>query len=116
MNLFPESVFRAYDIRGIINSEITPELMYNIGRAFVLTFKAEKVIVGFDARPSSKQFAPQFIQGVTDQGASVVNLGLIPNEVAICYAGTHNIAHTGIITASHNPEEYVGIKLFTSGS
>ncbi len=110
---FPESVFRAYDIRGIIGSEITPEFMYNLGRAFVLAFDATEVVVGFDARPSSKEFAPHFCRGVMDQGANVANLGLIPNEVAICYAGTHAIKQSAIITASHNPAEFVGIKLFT---
>lgn len=110
---FPESIFRAYDIRGVIDQEISADTMYQIGRAFVHTFNATDVVVARDARPSSEQFLPHFIRGVISQGANVVNLDLCPNEVALCYAATNNIEHSAIITASHNPAEYVGVKLYT---
>lgn len=113
---FPTSAFRAYDIRGVIGQEITPEFMKQLGHAFVATFGATDVVVGYDARPSSQEFLPYFTQGVTEQGANVCLVGMMPSEVVIATAGLERIMHAAIITASHNPAEYVGVKLYTDYS
>ncbi len=111
MQLDP-SVFRAYDIRGIGNKTITPEFMKNLGRAFVAVFDATEVVVGYDARPSSKEFLPHFLAGITEQGANVRLVGLVPSELVIGTAGLNQVKNSAIITASHNPAEWVGIKLY----
>ncbi len=113
---FPEAVFRAYDIRGIGGKEITPEFMRDLGRAFVLAFDAQEVVVGYDARPSSKDFLPHLLEGITMQGADVCLVGMVPSELVIATAGLNHIKNAAIITASHNPAEYVGVKLYKDES
>lgn len=108
----PEQVFRAYDIRGIIQKEITPEFMRKLGQVFVTLYNIKEVVVGYDARPSSQEFTPYFVEGVTSQGANVRMLGMEPSELVTGTAGELGIKHAAIITASHNPQEYVGIKLY----
>lgn len=116
MATISESAFRAYDIRGVIGKEITPEFMHELGRAFVSEFKVRDVVVGYDARPSSKEYLPHLMRGMTEQGANVHLVGLVPSEVVIATAGLQGIEHAAIITASHNPAEYVGVKLYTETS
>jgi phosphomannomutase len=110
---FPTQVFRSYDIRGIIDQEITKEFAHLLGRALVARFKSPRVVIGFDARPSSQAFAPYLVEGLTKQGADVVNLGMVPTEMVPITAKLQNISEAIIITASHNPPNYVGFKLLT---
>ncbi len=112
----PDSVFRAYDIRGIAHREITPDFMRQLGRAFAITNQVKDIVVGYDARPSSKEFLPYFLEGLTEQGADVRLVGMMPSEVVIACACINHISHAAILTASHNPAEYVGVKLFRDGS
>ncbi len=116
MHPLPSAAFRAYDIRGIIDQEITPDFMRHLGRAFAVTHNIKEIVVGFDARPSSKEFLPYFLEGLTEQGASVCLLGMVPSELVIATACLNHIDHAAILTASHNPPQYVGIKLFKDGS
>lgn len=105
------SVFRAYDIRGIAGRELTPELAYLIGRAHVAFTGAHTVVVGKDMRLSSEDLKKGLCQGIIDQGANVVDIGLSSTPMlyfAVAYYGNP----AGImITASHNPAEYNGFKL-----
>ena len=102
--------FKAYDIRGKVPSELNPDLAYKIGRAFAKHVKASKVVVGYDIRKSSIEISEALIQGLTDAGSNVVNIGLCGTEM-IYFSTPFLNADGGImITASHNPPEYNGMK------
>ena len=102
--------FKAYDIRGKVPSELNPDLAYKIGRAFAKYVKASKVVVGYDIRKSSIEISEALIQGLTDAGSNVVNIGLCGTEM-IYFSTPFLNADGGImITASHNPPEYNGMK------
>ncbi len=106
-----ESVFKAYDIRGRTdNGELTPELMQGVGVAFVGLLEAREVAVGRDCRESSPGLADGLIKGITSAGADVVDLGEVPTDLVYYYSGAHEMPGA-IVTASHNPAEYNGLKL-----
>ncbi len=105
------SAFKAYDIRGRIPDEINDELVYQIGRAFAAHVKPRKVAVGRDIRLTSEQFARELIRGLTDSGVDVVDIGLCGTE-GVYFATFHwNLDGGVMITASHNPPDYNGLKL-----
>mgnify|MGYP001275758666 FL=1 len=102
--------FKAYDIRGKVPSELNTDLAYKIGRAFAKHVKANKVVVGYDIRKSSLEICEALINGLTDAGSNVVNIGLCGTEM-IYFSTPYLNADGGImITASHNPPEYNGMK------
>jgi len=104
------SGFKAYDIRGKVPGELNADLAYKIGRVYSNLINAKKVVVGFDIRKSSKEISEALIKGITDTGADVINIGLCGTEM-IYFATPHFDADGGImITASHNPPEYNGMK------
>ncbi len=108
--------FKAYDIRGKVPSELNNELAYKVGRTFATLLKAKKVLIGYDVRKSSPDLAKHLAEGLTDAGANVINLGLCGTEM-IYFGVPHLDADGGImITASHNPPEYNGLKFVKSGS
>jgi len=108
-------IFKAYDIRGIYGTELTEDVAYRIGRAFV-TFLGGcgKVVVGRDMRPHSIPLFQALARGLTEQGANVIDLGLC--STPMCYHANGWLrADAGImITASHNPGEWNGFKLCRS--
>lgn len=102
--------FKAYDIRGKVPSELNTDLAYKIGRAFARYVNAKKVVVGYDVRKSSLEICEALINGLTDAGSNVVNIGLCGTEM-IYFSTPYLNADGGImITASHNPPEYNGMK------
>jgi phosphomannomutase len=102
--------FKAYDIRGKVPSELNPDLAYKIGRVFAKQVNANKVVVGYDIRKTSIELSEALIQGLTDAGSNVVNIGLCGTEM-IYFSTPYLNADGGImITASHNPPEYNGMK------
>lgn len=113
----PKHIFKAYDIRGLIDSEVTPELAYQIGRAFVtlrgreLPDRQLRIVVGEDMRPSSPGLAKELMRGLVDGGANVVHVGLVSTPAfyfSINFAG----ADGGVmVSASHNPAAFNGFKL-----
>jgi phosphomannomutase len=106
-----ESVFKAYDIRGRTDTgELTPDLLRQVGAAFVGLLTADKVAVGRDCRASSPGLADGLIAGITSAGANVVDLGEVPTDLVYYYSGAHDMPGA-MITASHNPAEYNGLKL-----
>lgn len=108
--------FKAYDIRGKVPSELHPDLAYKIGRVFAKQVNASKVIVGYDIRKSSIEISEALIQGLTDAGSNVVNIGLCGTEM-IYFSTPYLNADGGImITASHNPPEYNGMKFVKKDS
>lgn len=105
-------IFKAYDIRGIYPSEINEDLVYKIGQAYVKVVKPEgKVAVGHDVRTHSPQLAQALIQGLTDAGIDVVDIGLISTEMLYFAVGSYGFAGGLQVTASHNPAEYNGLKM-----
>ena len=103
--------FKAYDIRGKYPEEVNEEIAYRIGRVFVEQFQAKKVAVGHDIRLSGPSLRAALVRGLTEMGCDVVDIGECGTEM-IYYATAHLELDGGImITASHNPKEYNGMKL-----
>lgn len=110
MATFDLSIFKAYDVRGIYPQQINEEIAYRIGRAYTLFTRARKIAVGRDMRLSSPSLTQALIRGLTDQGANVVNLGMISTDM-LYFAVPHYQLEGGImVTASHNPPEWNGLK------
>lgn len=103
--------FKAYDIRGKLPLQLNAELAYRIGRGFAQYLKPKKVVVGYDIRLSSPELAQSVTQGLIDSGVEVIDLGLVGTE-EIYFATDHLGLDGGImVTASHNPKNYNGMKL-----
>ena len=103
--------FKAYDIRGRVPDQLNEEIAWRIGRAFADYLKPERVVVGFDIRLSSKQLCEALIRGLVESGIDVMNIGQCGTE-EVYFATSHLQADGGIVvTASHNPKDYNGMKL-----
>lgn len=113
------SIFKAYDVRGLVDSEITPEFTFATGAAFARFLKGERepgtVVIGEDMRPSSPDLADAFSAGVTSQGFDVIRIGLASTDMLYFAAGKLNLPGA-MFTASHNPAAYNGIKMCLSGA
>lgn len=108
--------FKAYDIRGKVPSELNAELAYNVAIGFAKLTGAEKVVIGHDIRKSSDAISDAIKKGLNDHGVDVIDIGLCGTEM-IYYATPAYEADGGImITASHNPPEYNGMKFVGKGS
>jgi phosphomannomutase len=104
-------VFKAYDIRGRTdNGELTPELLKRVGAAFVSVVGAKQVAIGRDCRLSSPALFDGLVAGITGAGVDVVDLGEVPTDLVYYYSGA-NTMPGAMITASHNPPQYNGLKL-----
>src|SRR5215203_997921 len=111
--MIEESIFKAYDIRGIYPDTLNENVACEIGRAYVnyLGLSGSRVIVGRDMRLSGNALEAAFIQGVTEAGADVLDIGLVSTD-ALYFAVGHLGEPGGVmITASHNPKDYNGLKL-----
>ena len=109
------AIFKAYDIRGLVGSQIDEELAHRIGAAFVQVLGADTVVVGHDMRPSSPGMAGAFADGAAQAGADVVLIGLASTDQL--YFASGSLGHAGaMFTASHNPAAYNGIKLCRPGA
>jgi phosphomannomutase len=110
------SCFKAYDIRGKVPSELDAELAYKIGIAFADHINAEKIVIGHDIRKSSEALSDSLARGLNDNGVDVIDIGLCGTEM-VYYATPALEADGGImITASHNPPEYNGMKFIKKGA
>jgi len=106
------SIFKAYDIRGIYPDDLNEEIAYRVGRALVIFTGAKTVVVGRDMRLSSVPLVREVIQGITDQGADVVDIGVVSTPMFNFTVAEYDDYEAGVmITASHNPKEYNGFKL-----
>lgn len=104
------SIFKSYDIRGIVPTQLNEELAYAIGRAFVEVLGRKNICIGRDMRPSGTAFMEALARGATEGGADVTEVGMISTD-AIYFAVGHYGFDGGImITASHNPANYNGFK------
>jgi phosphomannomutase len=110
------TAFKAYDIRGRVPQELNEELAYRIGRAYAGLFDAEKIAVGSDNRISGSALKRALIEGLTDSGCSVFDIGICGTEML--YFATFHLGLDGgiMVTASHNPRDYNGMKLVRSGA
>jgi phosphomannomutase len=107
----PDEVFKAYDIRGRTDTgDIDSDLYFRIGAVLVRVLETDRFAVGRDCRASSEDLAFALIDGLMTAGAQVVDLGEIPTDVLYYYSGAHSMAGA-VVTASHNPAEYNGLKI-----
>lgn len=107
----PGSIFKAYDIRGKVGSELSPEIVVIVGKAFGEWLPAEgAVAVGRDMRPDSKELAEALIEGLRSRGRDVWDIGEVTSDMIYFAVGHNNLAGGAVVTASHNPGEYNGIK------
>ncbi|MCU0492806.1 MAG: phosphomannomutase/phosphoglucomutase [Chloroflexaceae bacterium] len=104
------SIFKAYDIRGIYPTDLNEPVAYLIGRAFVTFLGAEQVVVGRDMRTSGPSLFAEVTRGITDQGADVVDIGMVSTD-QYYYACTQLGLPGMMVTASHNPKAYNGFKM-----
>ena len=110
------TAFKAYDIRGKVPEDLNPTLAKAIGQAFVAELGAKVVVVGHDIRLESPALAEALMAGLTEAGANVIDIGLCGTE-EVYFATFHKDADGGImITASHNPKGYNGMKLVREGA
>jgi phosphomannomutase len=108
-------IFKAYDIRGVYPDQVNEATAARIGAAFAAVTGAESVVIGRDMRVSSGPLAGAFKEGVTSQGIDVVDIGLVSTD-ALYFASGHLSMPGAMITASHNPAQYNGIKLCRAGA
>jgi phosphomannomutase len=109
-------VFKAYDVRGLYPTELDEEGAYAIGRAYVEQFEPKRIAVGRDMRLSSPSMAASVMRGATDAGADVLDLGLVGTEMVYFAVGELELDGGIIVTASHNPKEYTGMKIVRRGA
>ncbi len=108
--------FKAYDIRGRIPSELNPEVAFKIGVGVASYFSSKSVVVGYDVRPSSLDILDALAKGIASQNSEVISIGLCGTE-EIYFATNHLKTDAGVmITASHNPADYNGLKIVGSGA
>jgi phosphomannomutase len=110
-----DTVFKAYDIRGLVPEELDADLARQVGGAFARFTGASTILVGRDMRPSGLELSGAFIEGVTETGVDVVDLGLIPTDL-LYFAAGHMDLPGATFTGSHNPAQYNGIKLCLPGA
>ena len=104
-------VFRAYDIRGIYPTDIDEEAYYRIAKAYVYLFKPSTMVVGMDARLSSPALKASLIRGFLDAGVDIVDIGQITTDMLYYAVGASDYSGGIVVSASHNPKEYNGMKM-----
>jgi len=110
------SCFKAYDIRGSVPDELNDDIAYRLGRAFAVEFSPRCVVVGRDIRQESQGLASALSRGMNDGGVDVIDIGLCGTE-EVYFQTFHRRTDGGVmVTASHNPKGFNGMKLVRSGS
>ena len=114
-----EDIFRAYDIRGVVENALTPDAVQQIGQAFAteaLSQNQKTVVIARDGRLSSPELARRLSEGLRAGGCDVIDIGMVPTPVL--YYATHKLkTGTGImVTGSHNPPQYNGLKMLIAGN
>ncbi|MBL6985896.1 MAG: phosphomannomutase/phosphoglucomutase [Methylobacter sp.] len=111
-------IFRAYDIRGIVGKTLTKDVVYEIGLAFGTQAKAQgckTVVVGRDGRISSPSLAEALSKGIIATGLNVLDIGMVPTPV-LYFVARHTEGRSGVmVTGSHNPVDYNGLKIVVNG-
>ena len=104
-------VFRAYDIRGVYPDQIDEEAYYRIAKAYVYLFKPKTMVVGMDARMSSPPLKASLTRGFLDAGVDVIDIGEITTDMLYYAVGAYDYSGGVVVSASHNPKEYNGMKM-----
>jgi len=115
MTLDP-AIFKAYDVRGIVPDQLDPDGARRIARAYVEAFRPKRIAIGHDMRLSSPALAEAAIAGATEGGADVDVLGQIGTEMLYFAVAENGLDGGLIVTASHNPAEYNGMKIVRAGA
>lgn len=116
LSMKPEVVFKAYDVRGRTdNGELDDRLYELVGSGLVSLVGGPAIAVGRDCRPTSRGFFESMARGITAAGVDVIDLGEVPTDAVYFYSGRHQVPGA-MITASHNPPQYNGIKLCRPGA
>ncbi len=114
-----DAVIKAYDIRGLVDEQITAEFAFALGAAYARFLQDERepatIVVGEDMRPSSAELAEAFCDGANSQGFDAIRIGLASTDMLYFASGSLNLPGV-MFTASHNPAEYNGMKLCKSGA
>ncbi|MDA9032387.1 phosphomannomutase [Amylibacter sp.] len=108
--------FKAYDIRGEININIDEAVAYRIGRSVAQHFNAKSIVVAFDARETSPAFSKAVGLGIMDSGSDLIDIGLSGTEEMYWAVSNFSACAGIVVTASHNPINYNGMKIVKSGS
>jgi phosphomannomutase len=118
MTTVDPSIFKAYDIRAIYPTQIGGEVARRVGRAFIdyLGGAPKRIAVGRDVRLSSPEIAGAFIDGARSEGAEITDIGVVGTDMMYFYVASQDLDGGAIITASHNPKEYNGIKMVRRGA
>jgi phosphomannomutase len=114
--MLDRNAFKAYDVRGIYPDDLDEEGAYAIGRAYVEQFAPRRIAVGRDTRLSSPSMAQAVIEGALDAGADVIDIGLVGTEMVYFTVGDLDLDGGIMVTASHNPKEYTGMKIVRAGA
>jgi phosphomannomutase len=107
-------IFKSYDVRGIYPAEVSDEVAYGIGRCFVSMLGAKRIAVGRDMRPSGQKLFEAFARGATEVGADVLDIGMVSTDALYFAVGRFGLDGGVMITASHNPAQYNGMKFTRS--
>jgi phosphomannomutase len=110
------AIFKAYDVRGIVPDQLDAETARRIGRAFVDYLGARRIAVARDVRTSSPELAAAFVRGARSQGAHVVDIGIASTDMLYFHVARNDLDGGAVVTASHNPKEYNGVKLVRRGA
>ncbi|MFO1395257.1 MAG: phosphomannomutase [Steroidobacteraceae bacterium] len=116
MNPIKIAGFKAYDLRGRIPDELNEDVAYRIGRAYAEFLRPKKVVVGRDIRLSSEELCKALEQGLLDSGVDVYDIGLCGTEVVYYATFAREMDGGVMVTASHNPPDYNGMKFVREGS
>ncbi len=109
---FHKSIFKANDIRGVVKLDLNSRIAHAVGRALAdLLETPGPVAVGYDMRPASVEYATALREGILEQGRDVVDIGLVTSDMIYFAVGSEDLAGGAMVTASHNPGQYDGIKL-----
>src|SRR5918994_7001090 len=118
------TIFKAYDVRGIYPDQMDEALAYRIGRGFARVLsdlegapvESLRVALGRDMRLSAPGMAEQYARGIADEGADVLNVGMVGTEMLYWTVGSRGLDGGLMCTASHNPKAYTGAKLVRRGA
>jgi phosphomannomutase len=111
-------IFKAYDVRALYPTQINGEVARRVGRAFIdyLGGAPKRIAVGRDVRLSSPEIAGSFIEGARSEGAEITDIGVVGTDMMYFHVASQDLDGGAIITASHNPKEYNGIKMVSRGA
>lgn len=110
-----DEIFKAYDVRGVVPDQLSADMAYGIGVGFARFAGTPLIAVGHDCRVSSPELAEGLIRGITSQGVDVALLGEITTDMLYYYSGVEQVPGV-VITASHNPGQYNGMKFCLAGA